>query len=237
MAERIEQYSSLIEDENGVSYKVEACGDTTPSGLWKGWLEFYPLESNLPVLRTERETTQPNRKALEYWATGLEPIYFEGAFERAHVKQWRQSAIMERQRLEAIEQYIFSLFQRRKVSRVLTKEVFESTSEFSNGDLVRAFEDLEKSLRLLVRYTREGNDWLSLTPEGAKLAGVTINYELHIDALPHPPKSSTAPPRWNGIRRLRCAAEPQPKLKIHELTRNNTKSSFADCCFVIIRVI
>jgi hypothetical protein len=102
---------------------------------------------------------------------------------------------MERQRLEAIEQYIFSLFQRRKVSRVLTKEVFESTSEFSNGDLVRAFEDLEKSLRLLVRYTREGNDWLSLTPEGAKLAGVTINYELHIDALPHPPKSSTAPPR------------------------------------------
>ena len=87
MAERIEQYSSLIEDENGVSYTVEACGDTTPSGLWKGWLEFYPLESNLPVLRTERETTQPNRKALEYWATGLEPIYFEGAFERAHVKQ------------------------------------------------------------------------------------------------------------------------------------------------------
>ena len=102
---------------------------------------------------------------------------------------------MERQRLEAIEQYIFSLFQRRKVSRVLTKEVFESTSEFSNGDLVRAFEDLEKSLRLLVRYTREGNDWISLTPEGARLAGVTMIDELHINALPHPPKSSTAPPR------------------------------------------
>ena len=102
---------------------------------------------------------------------------------------------MERQRLETIEQYIFSLFQRRKVSRVLTKEVFESTSEFSNGDLVRAFEDLEKSLRLLVRYTREGNDWISLTPEGARLAGVTMIDELRIDALPHPPKSSTAPPR------------------------------------------
>jgi len=102
---------------------------------------------------------------------------------------------MERQRLEAIEQYIFSLFQRRKITRVLTKEVFESTSEFSNGDLVRAFEDLEKSLRLLVRYTKEGNDWISLSPEGAKLAGVTMIDELHTDALPHPPRSSTAPPR------------------------------------------
>jgi hypothetical protein len=87
MAERIEQYSSLVEDESGVSYFVEACGATTQSGSWEGWLEFYPLGSEKPVLRTERETTQPNRKALEYWATGLEPIYFEGAFERAYVKQ------------------------------------------------------------------------------------------------------------------------------------------------------
>ena len=102
---------------------------------------------------------------------------------------------MERQRLEAIEQHILLVFQRRKISRVLTKEVFESTSEFSNADLVRAFEDLEKSRRLLVRYTREGNDWISLTPEGAKLAGVTIIDELHNDALPHPPRSSTAPSR------------------------------------------
>ena len=56
---------------------------------------------------------------------------------------------------------------------------------------MRAFEDLEKSLRLLVRYTREGNDWLSLTPEGAKLAGITMYRRVAgIDALPHPPKSS-----------------------------------------------
>ena len=102
---------------------------------------------------------------------------------------------MERQRLEAIEHYILSLFQRRKSSRLLTKEVFESTSELSNADLVRAFEDLEKSWRLLVRYTREGNDWISLTPKGAMLAGVTMIDELHTDALPHPPRSSTAPPR------------------------------------------
>jgi len=35
------------------------------------------------VLTTERETTQPSREALLYWATGLEPIYLEGAFARA----------------------------------------------------------------------------------------------------------------------------------------------------------
>ena len=86
MVEKIEQYSSLIEDESGVSYLVEACGDTTPSGLWEGWLEFYPLDGDSPVLRTDRETTQPNRQALEYWATGLEPVYFEGAFARAQAK-------------------------------------------------------------------------------------------------------------------------------------------------------
>jgi len=83
---RIEQYKSTISDDAGVSYTVEACGEATTNGLWEGWLEFYPLGSDLPALRTDRETTQPNRQALEYWATGLEPIYFEGAFTRAHVK-------------------------------------------------------------------------------------------------------------------------------------------------------
>ena len=102
---------------------------------------------------------------------------------------------MEKARLESIEQYIFTFFQRRNTSRMLTKEIFESTSEFSNADLVRAFGDLAERQRLLVRYTSEGNDWISLTPEGAMLAGVTMIDELHIDALPHPPKGSTAPPR------------------------------------------
>jgi hypothetical protein len=50
--------------------------------MWEGWLEFQPLDGGLPR-RTGRETTQPNRDALIYWASGLEPIYFEGAFERA----------------------------------------------------------------------------------------------------------------------------------------------------------
>jgi hypothetical protein len=37
------------------------------------------------VRRTRRETTQPSQKALTYWARGIEPVYLEGALERAIV--------------------------------------------------------------------------------------------------------------------------------------------------------
>ena len=97
---------------------------------------------------------------------------------------------MERRRLETIEQYIFSLFHKRNSSKVLTKEIFDSTDEFANADLVRAFEDLEKRWRLLIRYTKDGSDWIALTPEGSQYAGVTT--AEHLEALPHPPKSSTS---------------------------------------------
>ena len=52
-------------------------------GTWEGWLEFVPLDPALFSRRTERETTQPDLSALEYWATGLEPLYLAGAFERS----------------------------------------------------------------------------------------------------------------------------------------------------------
>ena len=41
------------------------------------------MQGTEPVLRTDQETSQPNRSALEYWADGLEPIYLEGALARA----------------------------------------------------------------------------------------------------------------------------------------------------------
>lgn len=51
-------------------------------GMWQGWLEFVPIEGGQPV-RSSRETTQPNRQDAEYWATGLTPVYLEGALDRA----------------------------------------------------------------------------------------------------------------------------------------------------------
>jgi len=85
MAEIIQRYTPQFHDDNGLAYAVMACGELN-GGLWEGWLEFHTVGETRPILRTERETTQPDRGALEYWASGLEPLYFEGAFARAREK-------------------------------------------------------------------------------------------------------------------------------------------------------
>jgi hypothetical protein len=82
----IQQYTQRLTDENGVTYTVSAYGEARADGTWEGWIEFKPLDSIHPILRTERETTQPNKTALAYWASGLEPLYLEGAFARARSK-------------------------------------------------------------------------------------------------------------------------------------------------------
>ena len=69
--------------EGDTTYAVWVCGAERPDATWEGWLEFHPTESRQPILRTDQETSQPNRGALEYWADGLEPVYLEGALARA----------------------------------------------------------------------------------------------------------------------------------------------------------
>ena len=55
-------------------------GSERADGTWAGRLLFV---SGTAQKRTGQETSQPNREALEYWATGLELVYLEGAFTRA----------------------------------------------------------------------------------------------------------------------------------------------------------
>ena len=83
MAEFIHEHSTRVKDENGTEYVVRIYAQERADGTWEGWLEFHPLDKRKPTLRTEQETSQPNRVAVEYWASGLEPIYLEGAFARA----------------------------------------------------------------------------------------------------------------------------------------------------------
>jgi hypothetical protein len=65
----------------GVPYAVQVVG--RPSGhVWEGWIEFTSADGT-DALRTPRETTQPDRAALAYWATGLSGTYLEGAIRRA----------------------------------------------------------------------------------------------------------------------------------------------------------
>jgi hypothetical protein len=97
---------------------------------------------------------------------------------------------MNKDALARVEEYVLGFFQRRGASRALVREIFEASPGYANADIVRAFEDLEKRQRALVRHTEEGNDWISLTPEGARLAGLPAPDEP-LPAMPHPPKSST----------------------------------------------
>jgi len=83
MAELLQEYSTRVAGQDGTEYIVRSYGEERVDGTWAGWLEFSPTSAFREVLRTGQETSQPNKTAIEYWATGLEAIYFEGALERA----------------------------------------------------------------------------------------------------------------------------------------------------------
>jgi hypothetical protein len=82
MAEVLAEYPEVVIVEDGKRYTARACGAAVPSGQWQGWLEFVDMETG-EAIRSGRETTQPNRVDTVYWATGLTPIYLEGALQRA----------------------------------------------------------------------------------------------------------------------------------------------------------
>ena len=82
MAEVLVEYSDVVITSGRRRYMARACGTEVSGGQWQGWLEFIDLESG-DAVRSPRETTQPNRTDTVYWATGLTPIYLEGALSRA----------------------------------------------------------------------------------------------------------------------------------------------------------
>ena len=81
MAEVLAQFDARLTND-GTTYVAQACGSPGDDGTWIGWVEFLPDDGS-ETLRTDRETTQPNRVDTEYWATGLTPVYLEGALKRA----------------------------------------------------------------------------------------------------------------------------------------------------------
>jgi hypothetical protein len=82
MGEHIHEHSVVLVSTDGSSYRADTWGERRDDGTWWGWLEFTPREGG-DVMVTGQETSQPNRDALAYWATGLEPVYLEGALLRA----------------------------------------------------------------------------------------------------------------------------------------------------------
>jgi hypothetical protein len=66
---------------DGDVYAVHVYGRQREDDLWEGWIEFVSPDGS--ILRTPAETTQPKLADLEYWASGLSPVYFDGARRRA----------------------------------------------------------------------------------------------------------------------------------------------------------
>ena len=82
MAEVLVKFDVPVSDPSGVRYFPQAVGRERKDGLWEGWIEFVGADGGRSI-DSGRETTQPNRNDLAYWAQGLTFAYLQGALGRA----------------------------------------------------------------------------------------------------------------------------------------------------------
>jgi hypothetical protein len=83
-SETLVTFDLPVKGPDGRPYAARVCGRDRPDGLYEAWIEFEDtVAPEAPVVRTTRESTQPNHADLVYWASGLTPVYLEGALARA----------------------------------------------------------------------------------------------------------------------------------------------------------
>ena len=93
------KFDEPISDVDGATYFAQAMGRKRDDGLWEGWLEFTQMSEDAPSYTSGRETTQPNRADLDYWAQGLSQVYLQGALARARIlTETSREASSERER-------------------------------------------------------------------------------------------------------------------------------------------
>lgn len=84
MADVLVQFDTAIRAKDGTMFTPRVCTRRRDDGLWEGWVEFIPADTDeRDPLRTGRETEQPNRDDVAYWAGGLTAVYLQGALDRA----------------------------------------------------------------------------------------------------------------------------------------------------------
>lgn len=76
------EYSETFQATEGVSYVVRVWAQGRTDGTWIGWITFIAPETRA-VRRTPRETSQSSFDHVQYWATGLQTSYIQGAFQRS----------------------------------------------------------------------------------------------------------------------------------------------------------
>jgi hypothetical protein len=84
MAELLVEFDTTIRADDGTNWHPRVWGAIADDALWEGWVEFLPAGTDdREAIRTGRETEQPKRTDLMYWAQGLTQVYLEGALQRA----------------------------------------------------------------------------------------------------------------------------------------------------------
>src|SRR5436305_14580574 len=84
MPEVLVKFDEPIMNVRGEMFFAEAVGRVREDdGLWEGWIRFDGIDDSSKHIASDRETTQPNRRDLEYWAQGLTFVYLQGALARA----------------------------------------------------------------------------------------------------------------------------------------------------------
>lgn len=83
VAEVLVEFDTTVIGPDGVRWAPRVLGTLAGDGLWDGWIEFTPTNSTIDPIRTSRETKQPQRSDLLYWAQGLTQVYLEDALARA----------------------------------------------------------------------------------------------------------------------------------------------------------
>jgi hypothetical protein len=82
MAEVLISFEDPVTDRSGI-YHARVVGRHADDRMWEGWLEFEPIDRKEQTLIGPVESRQPEREHLVYWASGLSPVFLEGALHRA----------------------------------------------------------------------------------------------------------------------------------------------------------
>ena len=88
---------AIVTDGRRSAYACRVLGGPADDGLWDGYLEFRSSDGS--VLLTPRETRQPNREHLLDWASGIGPIYLEGALHRAREAGYSRASMNDEESL------------------------------------------------------------------------------------------------------------------------------------------
>lgn len=151
MAETLLDFQIPVSGSDGSTYLARAVAAEVPGGNWQGWIEFTPVDGGEPLC-SPRETTQPNRTDVVYWATGLTSVYLEGALSRA------KTPPMPRRRL-------------------MTPPAFEAPAHRSDGpaaSILDPFSVYGKGEELLRRRLGALSSW--------HLINIIVDYELSGDS-------------------------------------------------------